>query len=247
MKLNTISLLIICLLSFIISRRKFKNKSCNLYTDKMSDEDKAIIVSTHNEYRNQVALGTSGTNLAFATNMIQMYWSEELAVKAQEWADKCRARNSSNRAHPKFKVGENIHKLETTGGDPKPEWKKSIDAWFAQSKSFDGKSIKKFRIGGVDTGSFTQLIWANSYWVGCGFAKFKTVKNTDMSFYVCHYGPKGNNLNLPIYSDAQAAGCTCLSGISCGNAKYKGLCCPSGYCEEKNLVYGGEPFPGTTQ
>lgn len=248
MKLTTI-IFNLCL-CIIVSFKKLKN-ACNLHKDAISNEDKNLIISLHNEYRNQIAMGTAplSPKLPPAANMIQMYWSDELALKAQEWADQCRGGNSdkSKRMNAKFKVGENVFSLETQGGVPKPDWKKPLQAWWDESKSFGKKSISNFKIEGRSSENFTQLIWANSYWVGCGFSTFKTVKNTDMSMYVCHYGPSGNNQGKSIYIENKQGGCNCLTGLSCGNPSFKGLCCPNGHCEQKSLVYTGEPFSGTAK
>jgi hypothetical protein len=242
MKLITY-LLTICIY-ITTSRRKFRT-GCNTHNESISEEDKKLIVTIHNEYRNQIALGTASVSMPYASNMIQMYWNEELALKAQDWANKCKGSHSRNRNNPKFKVGENIFTIETRGGRPMPEWKKALDAWWAQSSNFEGKSVDKFEIVGHPSGYFSQMIWANSYWVGCGFSVYKTVSNTDISMYVCHYGPKGNTLNKPIYIQSASAQCNCLTGLSCGNSMFKGLCCPSGFCEDNSLHYNGQPFAGT--
>jgi hypothetical protein len=239
-------------ISSVNSMKKFRNSKdeCNLYKEPMSEAEKKEIVDSHNDVRNKIALQTfdPAHKLPFATNMIQMYYNDELALKAQEWANKCTNKNSvgEDRSNPKYKVGESVWMRETSGGKPKPEWKKAVEEWGKQISSFGKKSLKKFKFGGPQTEAFTQLIWANTYWVGCGFSQYTTPKGT-ASLHVCQYGPAGNVPGETIYMQSKEKKCNCLKGLTCGNKKYPGLCCPDGFCEELSLKYDGDVIVGTVK
>jgi hypothetical protein len=250
MKLIIFGLLIIfsCFIS-IYSRNHFKlqTKRCNKFRGFIPEDEKTLIVNTHNDYRQQISTGKFAFNpkLPIANNMIQMYWNEELAAKAQEWADNCKLVNSNfkSRATPKFAVGENIYFFETSNNPTVRSWKMVIDAWFKQG-SFFNKGVKNYQHGGINTEAFTQAAWAKSYWIGCGYSKFKSQKGFT-HLYVCHYGPIGNNPGHSIYQASDKAICKCKNGLSCGNKKYPNLCCPAGFCDSDSLEYEGEPIAGT--
>merc|ERR1712133_292664 len=55
--------------------------------------------------------------------------------------------------------------------------------------------------GGV-VGHFTQVVWGESYQIGCGFTFYydeTKPQNPYAKLYICNYGPGGNFANEPIY------------------------------------------------
>lgn len=168
--------------------------------------------------------------------MLQMTWDPELAAIAQKWAENCKFDHDCNecRAVENFPVGQSIFQSKTNcpGGscvDQTPDFKQAIEAFYNEVKDFDQRNIDK---NGAypnrgDVGHFTQVIWAKSFRVGCGY-----VSHLDGSvlkhFLVCNYGPAGNYPKRPIY----IAGPTCSNcpiNSCCGNTcpgenEFKGLC-----------------------
>jgi hypothetical protein len=51
-------------------------------------EEKRLILEEHNFLRQSVAMGQVPGQPA-AANMQEMHWDDELAVKAQQWANQC--------------------------------------------------------------------------------------------------------------------------------------------------------------
>jgi hypothetical protein len=232
------------------SLRKGKAGSCNTNTGNLSTEDKALIVDTINNYRNQVALKQSSYDyLPFAKNMIQIFWDEALASKAQDFANTCKIGHSSNesvRKGAEYQIGENIYSKMWQNGTPKADWKGAIDEWWKQGYGFKNKPIDSFMLGGADTGDFTQLIWANSFLVGCGYSVFQgEYPGTITNLYVCQFGPTGNVVGKAIFKVAEKKGCECLDGLTCGNKDYPGLCCPTGQCTKDSVTYTGKTIAGT--
>ncbi len=206
--------------------------SCNQWTGVMSSTAKRQILNAHNTYRNQVALGLTrlGSRLPFAKNMLQMYWSDDLATKAQQWANGCMFSHSSNsyRRMAGYTAGESIYMSGSSAGFQQMDWRKPINTWFNEINSLNPNLIYSFQSSSA-VGHFTQLIWAKSYLIGCGFAQFFQ-GGFYRNFYVCQYGPAGNIINYPVYNPSTILGCACPSGTSCSNNILKGLCCPDGYC-----------------
>ena len=224
-------------------------KRCNKDAGNMTIDDKKLILLTHNRLRNQVATQSNavGPKLPFATNMIQMYYTDSIGSKAQKWADQCVFKHSSptERKQPQFATGENIYRTKFIGGTPIKNWQKAIESWFAEIKDFGGKSVISYSPVGAVTGHFTQLIWAYSYFLGCGFSSYSESPGEITHVYVCQYGPVGNINNFPIYKAALSPGCDCPDGMGCNNTGFPGLCCPSGHCNHNSIEYNGEPFSGT--
>ena len=137
---------------------------CNKDPGLMSIDEKKLILITHNRLRNQIATQSNaiGPKIPYATNMIQMYYSDSVGSKAQEWADRCTFKHSapSFRKQPQFAVGENIFRKKFIGGTPQKNWQLAIESWFDEIKDFGGKSVVSYNPDGPVTGHFTQLIWA---------------------------------------------------------------------------------------
>lgn len=221
---------------------------CNQWKGPLEKNQKQTILNSHNWYRNQIATATNtvGPKLRFAKNMLQMYWSDAIAAKAQEWANNCKFQHSTSqfRRQPDFPTGENIYESSSSGGFQTMNWAKAITSWYNEIKDFGGKSVDSMSSGGPVTGHFTQVIWAKSYLVGCGFAQYKD-GGWFTSLYVCEYGPVGNVVGMAIYDSSPSKVCVCPQGTACSNTTFPGLCCPADSCDWRSQTYGGPIIPGT--
>ncbi|KAM4675950.1 glioma pathogenesis-related protein 1-like [Discoglossus pictus] len=176
------------------------------------DFDPAFIkeyVDTHNAARSKVS--------PTATNMMYMTYDPTLAKLATSYADKCIYKHNPNRhvTHPGFKLaGENLFK---GGGAIKNHpMVAAINLWAGEVKDyyFQNNSC----IPGKKCGHYTQVVWYNTYKVGCGRSqcdKFMMV--------VCNYGPHGNFAETKPYTDGPScsgcgAGDTCKDNL-CMNSK----------------------------
>ncbi|PSN33539.1 hypothetical protein C0J52_22451, partial [Blattella germanica] len=156
-------------------------------------------------------------------------WDNELAVIAQTWANQCHYGHDSCRNVGKykqisrFKVGQNVaEKQFTSGREPDPmKWIEVLNKWYNEVRNYDYREVSAFK--GLDdypvTGHYTQMIWAGTNRVGCGFVSFKTkyIPFSYSELYVCNYGSAGNVLGRPVY----------LQGEPCSQCRrgcYKGLC-----------------------
>jgi hypothetical protein len=229
---------------------------CNIWQEELSSDSLKRIVDLHNEKRNIIATGDTKeiggekiTNkvLPYATNMLQMYWNHQLAEQAQNWANSCKFEHSEmdSRKINNYPVGENLALEYRNYFQPSMNWERAINIWWAQQQEFlsSGASVDHFEKNNKDKiGAFTQMIWANSYMVGCGFAQFKD-EDKYSNLYVCHYAPIGNIVGLPVYYSNSVKIYRCPPGTTTANEQYKGLCCPNrdGYCSkyiytEKELI-----------
>lgn len=195
--------------------------------------DKTALLNSHNTYRAKVANGkessSAGGSLPSAADMDLLAWNDELAQLAQSWADQLVAdcngiSHNPNRETKSFStVGENIYWDASTS---KPSsisntLIKASNAWYSEVSSFDPNGISDYSFSS-QTGHFTQLIWATTTSVGCGYAVYSDNNFPYNEIVVCDYGPAGNYISDPIYIKGTACS-QCPNSLPCSTA-YPGLC-----------------------
>ncbi|XP_073340782.1 cysteine-rich venom protein [Pagrus major] len=143
------------------------------------------IVNLHNHFRRNVSPN--------ATNMLKMNYSDEVAVSAQAWVDRCILAHGapSTRTLKGYELGENLFYSS------KPlSWTDVITAWHNEESKFT------YPLGDwKTTGHYTQVVWNSSYRVGCGMTY---CTNDDVYFYACHYYRAGNFRGWPPYKNGES-------------------------------------------
>ncbi|XP_067930719.1 cysteine-rich venom protein-like [Watersipora subatra] len=129
------------------------------------------IVSTHNSLRSTIN----------ASNMQKMVWDSELASLAQKWADNCEFDHDNKRRNipGRFTVGQNL----ALGHH---DWSEALHSWWNEIAEF---TYNRQDMELEKVGHFTQMAWAESVKVGCGWAN---CTNMAPRLYVCNYSPGGN-------------------------------------------------------
>ncbi|NXL90685.1 CRIS2 protein, partial [Alectura lathami] len=142
-----------------------------------ADQQK-LIVDKHNNLRRQVNPP--------ARNMLRMEWNSQAAANAQNWANQCSLNHSpASQRKTSVQCGENLY-MSTAPAS----WSEAIQAWYNEKEDFrygTGATSQNAVIG-----HYTQLVWYNSYQVGCAVAYCPS--NQYSYFYVCQYCPPGNNI-----------------------------------------------------
>uniref|UniRef100_A0A8C3Y172 SCP domain-containing protein n=1 Tax=Catharus ustulatus TaxID=91951 RepID=A0A8C3Y172_CATUS len=166
-------------------------------------EQQKLIVDRHNALRR----GVKPT----ASNMMKMEWCPQAARNAQTWANQCTYKHSPPYMRRTSELcGENL----LMSFNPL-SWPQVLQIWYNEEKNF------VYGTGGKTQwnvfGHYTQMVWHNSYKVGCAFA---FCNNATLSyFYICHYCPAGNlreSMKTP-YKEGKPCG-------DCPNACEDGLC-----------------------
>ncbi|XP_066170757.1 cysteine-rich secretory protein 2 [Sylvia atricapilla] len=183
------------------------------------------ILELHNEIRRSV--------IPPARNMLKMVWSEKAAKNAQKWANQCGMKISprDKRVINGVTCGENV----LLSSYPRT-WADTIQVWYSQSSNF------KYGYGpiskNINVESYTQLIWYDSYKVGCGVSYCPSGPYN--YFYVCQYCPAGNNpmqIAMPYRSGPKCADCLghCDKGLCTNPCKYQDLL---GNCKNLKMLFG---------
>jgi len=133
-----------------------------------SDDDKILILSEHNFYRNVV--GSSN-----------LQWSDDLEFKAVEIVNQIV--NNPIFYSYNLSYGMNIYRSVE-----KPSPADIVRKWADEQKYYTGESITKKNL--MIFQHYTQIIWKQTISVGCAMNKTKG----GTYIVICVYNPKGNSI-----------------------------------------------------
>ncbi|KAJ3627542.1 hypothetical protein MTP99_014913 [Tenebrio molitor] len=190
----------------------------------ITDYDKKLLLDTHNKIRQVVAMGAVSGQPP-ASNMMELTWSDDLAREAQKWAMSCSPyiHDPSRHFHDSY-VGQNLAtkwttRAPTTFYDMNPDWiTDALSKWFAEYVDY---SFSGYGYGNAETGHYTQLIWAETTSVGCGYSYYLDTQKRYHKKYVCNYGPSGNVQGEQPYEKGYP---NCYRHRLEDSKSYRGLC-----------------------
>ena len=184
---------------------------------------KQTILDLHNDYRRKIAKGEESMLSYTASDMMEVTWDEELARGAQMWANQCEFQHDENDVC-RFHVGQNLYKsghFKNPSDMMSPAWREAMESWYSEIKDFKENPTEPSN-NYLGTGHFSQLIWAKTQYVGCGYIAHEGYDGSSMydtKYYVCNYGPAGNWLQHKVFSSGSPCS-RCPGGSSCN----RGLC-----------------------
>ncbi|OQV13655.1 putative Cysteine-rich venom protein kaouthin-1 [Hypsibius exemplaris] len=169
-----------------------------------------FIARKHNCLRSLVA--------PLATNMLKISWNTAARDRAQAWANDCNFSHNDATIPGWDYCGQNI-----AAGTGKLTWNAVNDMWYDEGKDYV--------YGGTSsgaTGHYTQVVWAKTDQVGCGWKSCPAAGSPfgrAWNFYVCNYCTGGNFNNELPYRTGAASCSACPPGTACEGGK---LCSPGG-------------------
>ncbi|KAI6657325.1 GLIPR1-like protein 1 [Oopsacas minuta] len=181
------------------------------------------ILKSHNEYRDGVQ--------PEAANMKLMKWSSCLEQVAYNYLSSCPGFNHNpNRAtdaqalncEQSDSVGENLYWTSSSSLNSTS----AVGAWYNEFVDYNYESNSCSAV----CGHYTQVVWANSYLVGC--SKFDAGPNCagdSGTYFLCNYSPAGNFLGQSPYE----------AGTQCSNCDAGFDYCVQGQCSETDGGGGG--------
>ncbi|XP_049819288.1 venom allergen 5-like [Aethina tumida] len=206
----------------------------------MTDDIRRYFVDVHNKLRNQLALGEDLNFKDTVSNMRAISYDTELEEMARCHVNECKFGGSN--VHDKcrrtsaFKwVGQNVHYDKSSSFSNSWLYPNNtlyvVNSWYKEIIYLDPSTYEYFRYKLKDgiknekqVGHFTQLVWADTYKIGCA----RATKKFDQSVYkhgilfVCNYGPGGNIRSRQILKKGSPCS-NCPANLTC-NSKYAGLC-----------------------
>ncbi|CAL4097389.1 unnamed protein product, partial [Meganyctiphanes norvegica] len=120
-------------------------------------------------------------------------------------------------------------------------WTRAINLWYDEVKDVPVKSISNYDLSSgkllKKTGHYTQMVWGNTYEVGCGAVSYDgggaVVEGSDHftegRILICNYGPAGNNPGSEVYKIGSTASKCGKPGRS---KTYPNLCASTDFFEE---------------
>jgi hypothetical protein len=184
---------------------------------------KDALVKKHNDLRQGIAAAGFGT-FKKATNMRQIVWNDAIASNAQAWANGKKFAHSTQAQRSNIGgynyVGENLYIQYSTRKQNVGtfDYTAGIQLFYDEIKLFK-ESVDKYTFN-MNTGHFTQVIWAETNAIGCGYSQYLE-GGWHKVLLVCQYGVGGNWGNSPIYKQGNAAASACANGKS---TTYSALC-----------------------
>jgi hypothetical protein len=196
----------------------------------LSFSEQTTLLGDHNAYRSQTALGSTPSQPG-ASNMNQLFWDNGLAAVAQGWANQCIFAHNANRAAEldpqlarfhfdpdQVKVGESL--FASTAAASLATLQNGIATWYEEHTDYTYSSQA---CSGV-CGHYTQLVWAKTRYVGCGWKLCASLANTsatNASYFVCNYQISGNFVDQDPYA----------AGTACAQCDADRLTCSEGQCD----------------
>jgi len=203
--------------------------------------EKEALLDIHNMYRTKVSNGST-LNQPYAKNMNELLWDDGLAQVATNYANKCiwnhnggrvndlkLFQNISSFAFPSglgLNVGENLFASSVNNINNIDTLLSGITAWYNEFLSYVFSTSYQ-----VDAGHYTQLVWAKTRYVGCGFMTCPNltgltgpVWDDGAIIFVCDYFPAGNYAGQYPYINGSTIQDTCSSCDKDRNKCYENLC-----------------------
>jgi len=190
------------------------NCSENKFQGPIPKETIVKILQKFNKHRANLANGKvtcmNKRVIPKSSNMDKLYWNHALEEKAQQWANQlvkdCRFAHRPNKGLHIGKggkpIGENIGKnvsyLKKSINNIDNAFRKTLQAWWMEKEIFD---LTQYEIADKSeyefdyrTGHFTQMAWAETTQVGCGYALFSDSRFKTNEIVVCNFAVEGNDI-----------------------------------------------------
>ncbi|KAJ8970273.1 hypothetical protein NQ314_001303 [Rhamnusium bicolor] len=145
-----------------------------------------------------------------ASNMRAVEWDPELELLANRWAAQC----GQSIAMGNFALNNDLS---------------FIVNWYDNVEMFDKNDILNYGIKYENRypspSQYAQLVWAETYQIGCARVAFQRANGSDVSYkehFICNYGPTGNIPGQRMYKIGEPCS-ECPDGTAC-DTEYPGLC-----------------------
>ena len=180
----------------------------------MTPGERDEVVRAHNSFRQKLASGGEQGAFGFpaASNMMKIVWDEELAFIAQAHADQCKYVHDCTKCRKvdEYTVGQNMYKSRSNGPSDyiEADWTLVTNFWYNGIAVAPLALVDRYQSSPNPRAFyryFTQMVWADTWKIGCGFTASTTDGGVVEKLYTCNYGPSGNWVTKPTYKKGSPA------------------------------------------
>ena len=97
------------------------------------------------------------------------------------WTDQCEFGHDANRKIDGYwAVGQNAYTSSGSSYNSSSVARRAVQAWYSEVQYWPSSSVGSFQstsINGNAVGHFTQIIWADTTHIGCGYVMFQEGTN----------------------------------------------------------------------
>jgi pathogenesis-related protein 1 len=156
------------------------------------------VTEAHNAARQEL-----GVNPALP----DLEWSDELQTFAQQWSDSLAQRCGTIEHRTQDRYGENIALRGSTRASGSFSGEDAVAGWVAELACWDYGTIRGTErcdsaciadLNSNGCGHYTQVIWRDTRFVGCGYSTCESQGYT-FEIWVCNYDPPGNYIGQTPY------------------------------------------------
>uniref|UniRef100_A0A069DXV1 Putative salivary scp/antigen 5 protein n=1 Tax=Panstrongylus megistus TaxID=65343 RepID=A0A069DXV1_9HEMI len=163
----------------------------------LTEEDRQYLLEVHNTFRKFAASGKALGGQPPAQNMLELTWDEHAAQQAYDWASLCQWKhNQPTDIDGKSPMGQNLALKSST---KLSKVRKTFDKWMKSMVRGWYNEVKLYTFGSpfsMETGHYTQLVWATTSKLGCGYSYYQEIDDSNTKWHsgylVCNYNPAGN-------------------------------------------------------
>lgn len=119
-----------------------------------------------------------------AVGVPDIAWSDEIAKEAQSWANYL-----ASIGCPVNHGGNDMYGQNLDSSNPPHTCTEAVNRWVAEKAHYHYGRFPNYCDSGYSCGHYTQVVWKDTQFVGCG-----TARCGDSAVLVCDYYPPGNYL-----------------------------------------------------
>lgn len=196
----------------------------------LKTEEKRMILDFHNDKRTAVAGGERlGRLNTKSSNMMKLVWSGEMGLLAKRWADQCNEKphDTCRMARDKNETGQNsyVGKFKKTGSvstklveERFNRIQMMLETWFNEAQNLKDTDLTSYDVNrAAVVGNVTQMIWADTIYIGCGYTEFAQKNDMLMFRFICDYKPTGNIPSKRVFKKGKPCS-SCNKGSNCSDS-----------------------------
>ena len=204
MKMSHGSLVVIII--GIVARASIVRAACS-GPSLLTPEEINEAVNAHNFHRSRAGNGK-------AANELKLVWSNELASRAQDWANLCESQYALRTdCDEEKRVGQNFAMKGQWQTYPEYSITEFVNSWVSEDYTYGERLVN------------WQVVWAKTAEVGCGLKKCE-IAGRKFVMFGCNYNPAGNYVGkMPYIQGPPCSACSSMietGGWLCEN----NLCVP---------------------